>query len=75
MGVVVGIIGAIISNNIITPILRNKLAGMWQKRELERASHNAPLNPHFGNIEYDKYKFQKPVKPVAFGSYSGGMKI
>ena len=75
MGVAVGIIGAIISNNIITPILRNKLAGMWQQREQEKASHHAPLNPHFGNIDYNKYDFRKPLKAPAFGSYSGGMKI
>lgn len=74
-GVAVGIIGAVLSNNIITPILRNKLAGMWQKREQEKATLNAPLNPHYGNIDYDKYKFQKPAKSVAFGTYSGGLKI
>lgn len=75
MGVAVGIAGAIISNNIVTPLLRNKFAGMYQKRELEKANENAPLNPNFGNIDYNKYNFKKPTKPVSFGAYSGSIKI
>ena len=78
MSVLVGIIGAVISNNIITPILRNKLAGMWQKRELQKESDNAPLNPYFG-INSSKYDFTKPVinkKITPFcGTYSGNLKI
>ena len=75
MGVATGIVGAIISNNIITPILRNKLASMYQKKEIAKMSDTAPLNPHFGNLEYSKYDFSKPRKTPTFGSYSGGMKI
>ena len=78
MSVLVGIIGAVISNNIITPILRNKLAGMWQKRELQKESDNAPLNPYFGtNIQ--RYDFTKPFPnktiPAFRGTYGGSLKI
>ena len=78
MGVLVGLIGAVISNNIITPILRNKLAGMWQKRELQKESDNAPLNPYFG-INSSKYDFTKPIPNKTItpfrGTYSGSLKI
>ena len=75
MGVAVGLVGAIISNNIVTPLLRNKLAGMWQQKSLKKEVENAPLNPHFGNIDYKKYDFTKPLKSPSFGTYSTGMKI
>ena len=75
MGVATGIIGAIISNNIITPILRNKLASMYQKHDLQRINDNAPLNPYFGKIDKEKYNFKKPVKSPSFGNYTTGMKI
>lgn len=75
MGVATGIAGAILSNNIITPLLRNKLASMYQKKEIAKINDNAPLNPHFGNIEYSKYDFSKPRKSQSFGSYSGTMRV
>ena len=75
MGVATGIVGAIISNNIVTPLLRNTLAGKWQKRDLEKIKDNAPLNPYFGKIDKEKYNFKKPLKTPSFGSYSSGLKI
>lgn len=75
MGVATGIAGAIVSNNIVTPLLRNKLASIYQKKELAKMNDNAPLNPHFGKLEYGKYDFSKPHKSLSFGSYTGSMKI
>jgi len=50
LGVFSGIVGAIIATNIVTPILRNKLASNWQKKEMQKVADNAPLNPYFGYI-------------------------
>lgn len=56
MGVLAGITGAILSNNIFTPIIRNKLAGICQKKENKRSEEKAPLNPYYGNIDFNKFK-------------------
>jgi len=57
MGVLSGIAGAIISNNICTPIIRNNLAAYYQKRELSKQKKVSQLNPNFGNINFQKYNF------------------
>lgn len=59
MGVITCIGGAIIANNIITPIVRNKLAGICQKKEMEKIGEKTYLNPNFGNIDYNKYNYIK----------------
>lgn len=64
MGVVTGIAGAILTNNILTPILRNKLAGNFQQKEIEKMENNPPLNPYYSNFNFSKYNFNKPVKPI-----------
>ena len=74
LGVAVGLAGAIVSNNIITPVLRNKFAGMWQQKELKKINDNSPLNPYYGK-DYKKYDFAKSKKPVNFGNYTGGMRV
>ncbi|MCQ2957469.1 MAG: hypothetical protein MJ180_01045 [Candidatus Gastranaerophilales bacterium] len=68
MGVLTGIVGAILSNNICTPLIRNKLASVVQKKELIKERH-VNLNPNYGNLDYKKYKFDNltaPSKTVTF---------
>ncbi len=80
MGVLTGIVGAILSNNVCTPLIRNKLAGIYQKRELQKI-HDANLNPYFGQIDYSKYGFGVPAPPLhkhdTFAAFrgSGSMRI
>ena len=79
MGVLTGIIGAILSNNICTPLIRNKFAANIQKREIAKGNLSN-LNPNYGNIDYDKYKFttvpQKHNIQAFKGYYNNrGMKI
>ena len=57
MGVLSGITGAIFANNIITPIVRNKLAGICQKKEMDRVKENAPLNPYYGNVNINTVRY------------------
>ena len=66
MGVVSGIVGAILTNNIITPILRNRLAGIFQQKEIKKMEENPPLHPYYANLNLEKYKFNKP----SFGIHS-----
>jgi len=42
MGVMTGIGGAILTNNIVTPVIRNKLAAVYQKNNLPTANINNP---------------------------------
>ena len=61
MGVFTGIAGAVISNNILTPIVRNSLAGLYQKKENARINEKIYLNPAYGNIDYSKYSYTTPL--------------
>ena len=60
MGILTGLAGAIVANNIITPIVRNKLAGICQQKETQKANEKIYLNPNYGNIDYSKYNYTKP---------------
>ena len=60
MGILTGLVGAIVANNIITPFVRNKLAGMYQQKETIKANEKTYLNPNFGNIDYSRYNYTKP---------------
>jgi len=71
MGVLTGIIGSIISNNICTPIIRNKLAAYYQKRELANSTSQVPLNPNFGKIDYSKYNFDKLASAPKVSTFKG----
>jgi len=46
MGVMTGIGGAILTNNVVTPIIRNKLAAVYQQNNLPTVNIN---NPTFAN--------------------------
>ena len=79
MGVLTGIIGAILSNNICTPLIRNKFAANIQRKELAKGK-SLNLNQNYGNIDYDKYKFttlEKQNNITAFKGYynNTGLKI
>lgn len=73
MGVVTGIAGAILTNNILTPILRNKLASNFQQKEIEKMENNPPLNPYYSTFNFSNYNFNKPISPVT--SYHPVVKI
>ena len=79
MGVLTGIAGAILSNNICTPLIRNKFAANIQRKEIAKEKISN-LNPNYGNIDYDKYKFtmvNNKSNITAFKGhyYNTGMKI
>ncbi len=67
MGVLTGITGAVLANNIVTPLVRNKLAGICQKKEMQKYNDNAPLNPYYGSN----------INPQTFQSFraNSGFKI
>lgn len=80
MGVTSGIVGAILANNIITPILRNNLAGKVQKKEIKKMEENPPLNPYYANFNFEKYNFNKPfsISKINTNNYprgTSGLKI
>lgn len=71
MGVLSGIAGAIVSNNICTPIIRNNLAAYYQKRELGKQKKISQLNPNFGNIDFSKYDFEKLTPAQKINTFKG----
>ena len=71
MGVLTGLIGAVISNNIVTPLVRNKLAGICQQKNIIKENSNAPLNPYFGQLDFSKYDFEKLASAPKVATFKG----
>ena len=59
MGVLAGITGAVIANNIVTPLVRNKLAGIYQKKQVNKISKSPLLNPYYGDINLNNKSSQQ----------------
>ena len=67
MGVLTGITGAVIANNIVTPLVRNKLAGTYQRNQISKNPKYTPLNPYYGNIDTN----DKLASDYKFNTFKG----
>jgi len=71
VGIVASLVGSIAAANIITPIVRNKLASLYQKRQIRKENiskdNQVGLNETYGKIDIDTMgqKFERKGNPIS----------
>ncbi|MDD3594441.1 MAG: hypothetical protein PHX18_07430 [Candidatus Gastranaerophilales bacterium] len=68
IGLITSIIGSVVACNLVTPIIRNKLASIYQTWKLKKQGkpneQRLDINEKFGNVDFKKYEQQFVKRPV-----------